>query len=104
MRPLRVHELDTHALGTVNFEAAGLIVAEIDGRIVGFVHAGFGPDLPVESTRPFQLCHELGTIAMLVVEPALDDPGLVAGLIAAAELYLRSRGAKVIYAGGLVSS
>ena len=27
----------------------GLIVAEKDGRIVGFVHAGFGPDLPVES-------------------------------------------------------
>ena len=85
VRPLRVHELDTHALGTVNFDAAGLIVAEKDGRIVGFVHAGFGPDLPVESTQPFELCHELGTIAMLVVEPELDDPDLVSGLIDAAE-------------------
>ena len=94
VRPLRVHELDAHALGTVNFEAAGLIVAEQDGRIVGFVHAGFGPDLPVESTQPFQLSHELGTIAMLVVEPNLDDPELVSGLIAAAERYLRARGAK----------
>jgi ribosomal protein S18 acetylase RimI-like enzyme len=101
VRPLRVHELDTHALGTVNFEAGGLIVAESDGRIVGFVHAGFGPEIPVESTRPFDLCHELGTVAMLVIEPQLEDPGVVSGLIDAAERYLRSRGAKVLYAGGL---
>jgi ribosomal protein S18 acetylase RimI-like enzyme len=101
VRPLTVHELDAHALGTVNFEAAGLIVAETDGRLVGFVHAGFGPDLPVESTRPFQVSHELGTVAMLVVEPDLADPGLASGLIAVAERYLQSRGAKVIYAGAL---
>jgi GNAT superfamily N-acetyltransferase len=101
VRPLRVHELDTHALGPVHFDAAGLIVAERDGRIVGFAHAGFGPDLPVQSTRPFDLSHELGTIAMLVVEPGLDDRGLAPGLINAAQRYLRLRGAKVVYAGGL---
>jgi ribosomal protein S18 acetylase RimI-like enzyme len=100
-RPLRVHELDTHAWGTVNFEAAGLIVAEQDGRIVGYVHAGFGPDLPVASTPPFQLCHELGSISLLVLEPELDDAELSSGLILAAERYLAARGAKVIYAGGL---
>jgi len=101
VRPLRAHELDAHALGTVNFEATGLIVAEKDGRIVGFVHAGFGPDLPIESTQPFQLSRELGTVAMLIVEPDLDDPELVSGLVAAAERYLQGRGAKVMYAGGL---
>jgi ribosomal protein S18 acetylase RimI-like enzyme len=100
-RPLRVHELDTHALGTVNFDSAGLIVAERDERIVAYVHAGFGPDLPVNSVPPFELCHEMGTIAMLVVEPGLDDPGLVSGLIDAAQIYLRSRGAKVLYAGAV---
>ncbi len=100
MRPLRAHELDAHALGRVTFEAAGLIVAEKDGRVVGFVHAGFGPDLPVESAGPLQLCHELGTIAMLVVEPERNDRELVSGLITEAERYLRTRGAKVVYAGG----
>jgi ribosomal protein S18 acetylase RimI-like enzyme len=98
---LRVHELDTHAWGLATFEAAGLIVAERDGRIAGFVHAGFGPDLPVSSDRPFQLCHEIGTVAMLVVEPGPGDDDTALGLFAAAEDYLRSRGAKVLYAGGL---
>jgi ribosomal protein S18 acetylase RimI-like enzyme len=101
VRPVRVHELDTHALGTVIFESAGLIVAESDKRIVGFVHAGFGPELPVDATAPFRLGHKLGTIAMLVVEPGFDDPGLVRGLLDVAEGYLRARGAKVVYAGGL---
>jgi ribosomal protein S18 acetylase RimI-like enzyme len=100
-RPLRVHELDTHAFGTVNFDAAGLIVAEQDGRIVGYVHAGFGPDLPVPSTPPFQLCHELGSICLFAMEPELEDPEVASGLILAAERYLSARGAKVIYAGGL---
>jgi ribosomal protein S18 acetylase RimI-like enzyme len=99
--PLRAHELDIHAFGTVIFDAAGLIVAEKDGRIVGFVHAGFGPELPVDATQPFELCHDLGTVAMLVVEPKLEDPRLVAGLIGEAERYLRRRGAKVLYAGSL---
>jgi ribosomal protein S18 acetylase RimI-like enzyme len=100
-RPLRVHELDSHALGKVNFEASGLIVAEQDGRIVGFVHAGFGPDLPIDPTEPLELSFELGTVAMLVVEPDLDDPRLASDLLAAAEGYLQGRGAKVLYAGGL---
>jgi GNAT superfamily N-acetyltransferase len=99
--PVRVTELDTHALGTVNFEASGLIVAEKDGRIAGFVHAGFGPEQPVDGAQPFELCHDLGTVAMLVLEPEPDDRALASGLIAAAEDYLRERGAKVVYAGSL---
>jgi GNAT superfamily N-acetyltransferase len=98
---LRVHELDTHALGAVNFDAAGLIVAEKDGRIVGFVHAGFGPEIPVEGTPPFHVCCDMGTLAMLLVEPGPDELALASGLIHAGENYLRDKGAKVIYAGGL---
>jgi len=101
VRLLRVHELDAHALGRVNFDAAGLIVAEVDGRIAGFVHAGFGPDVPIELSKPLELNQELGTIAMLVVEPELEDRELVSGLIREAESYLRARGAKVVYAGDM---
>ena len=60
---------------------------------MGFVHAGFGPDAPVDPIRPLELNHELGTVAMLVVEPDLHDSDLVAGLISEAERYLeRTRG------------
>ena len=82
--PLRVHELDTHAWGTPIFESAGLIVAERDGQVVGFVHAGFGPDLPVSAKGPLQLSREVGTAAMLIVEPGLDDD-VALGLLASAE-------------------
>ncbi len=99
--PLRVHELDTHTWGTVNFEHSGLIVAERDGRVVGFVHAGFGPELPVNAARPLESSHEMGTVAMLLVEQGFDDAVVAADLIRAAEDYLRTRGAKVLYAGGL---
>jgi ribosomal protein S18 acetylase RimI-like enzyme len=102
VRPLRVCELDAHALGMVYFDRAGLIVADCDEQIVGFVHAGFGPDQSVAATRPFELSKALGTIGMLVVEPSLEAaaPGVARGLILEAERYLRSKGAKVLYAGG----
>ena len=99
-RPLRVHELDDQAFGTVSFDRNGLIVAERDGRILGYVHAGFGPDYPVESTAPFSVDYSLGTIAMLILDPDGEDPDLASGLILRAERYLRTRGAKVLYAGG----
>ncbi len=100
VRPLRVHELDSHAFGGVIFDPDGLIVAERDGRIVGFVHAGFGPDFPVESTAPFSVDRALGTIAMLIVDQIVDDPEVTRGLTLQAERYLRSRSAQVLYAGG----
>ncbi|MHB1561041.1 MAG: GNAT family N-acetyltransferase [Isosphaeraceae bacterium] len=100
--PLHVHELDVHAWGRVIFEADGLIVAERDGQAVGFVHAGFGPEVPLSSTRPLELDREIGTIAMLIIAPELHNSDLGLELIAAGEAYLRSRGARVLYAGGLL--
>jgi ribosomal protein S18 acetylase RimI-like enzyme len=97
--PLGPHEFDAMVADKPTFDPAGLIVAEdAEGRAVGFVHAGFGP--AGEGERPRGEDAELGAIAMLVVEPDRDNEELERGLIAAAEAYLRSRGATVIYAGG----
>lgn len=96
-RPLSTHEFDRHIVGGPVFDRLGLIVAESDERILGFAHAGFGPD---EGAAPFNLSYDLGTICMLVVDPEVNNPEVESGLIAAAEAYLLSRGATVLYAGG----
>ena len=98
VRPLGPHEFNELVLGRQPFEPDGLILAEDEGRPVGFVHAGFGPESPTGPSH--RLDRELGTVAMLVVDPDRDDPGLEIGLFAEAESYLRRRGAKVLYAGG----
>jgi GNAT superfamily N-acetyltransferase len=85
-------------MGKLNFEAAGFIVAEREGKVAGFAHAGFGPSEP--SGPSHRLCYEMGTVGMLVVEPAIDDPALEEGLLVEAERYLKSKGATVVYAGG----
>jgi ribosomal protein S18 acetylase RimI-like enzyme len=100
-RPLRVHELDEHAFNSAIFDREGLIVAIREGRPVGFAHAGFGPPDPIEQSPPLALCQSLGTVAMLVIDPAHAHPHLAQGLILAAERYLRTHGARVLYAGSL---
>ncbi|WP_165227294.1 GNAT family N-acetyltransferase [Aquisphaera insulae] len=101
VRPLKVHELDDRAFNPPVFERSGLIVAEEDDRVVGFVHAGFGPGLPIDSARPLGLDREMGMIAMLAVEPGLPaELDVARALVLEGERYLRSRGAMVLYAGG----
>ncbi len=99
-RPLTVHEFDSHVVGSVVFDAAGLIVALRDGRPAGFVHAGFGPESIDGNGAPLRFSYELGTVGMLVVEPGGEDVELESGLLAEAQRYLRKRGASVVYAGG----
>ena len=96
--PLNVHEFDALIMGKLGFDAAGLIVAERDGRVVGFAHAGFGPLEPRGPSH--RLDTTLGAVGMLITEPDRDDPELELGLLRAAEGFLRDRGAQVIYAGG----
>jgi ribosomal protein S18 acetylase RimI-like enzyme len=100
VRPLSAHEFDERVISKLHFESDGLILAEDDGRLLGFVHAGFGPVSAIGPSH--RLDRELGTVAMLVVDPEIDDPSLELGLLAEAEKYLLSRGAKVLYAGGQI--
>jgi ribosomal protein S18 acetylase RimI-like enzyme len=96
--PLSPHDFDSLVIGKLHFDAAGLIVAERESRVVGFAHAGFGP---LQPSGPSQaLCNAMGTVAMLVVDHDRSDPELEFGLLVAAERYLRDCGASVVYAGG----
>ena len=97
-RPLKAHEFDALVVGGPLFDRSGLVVAERGGRVIGFAHAGFGPESTTDA--PLRLACEMGTVAMLVTDPAVDDPGLDDALFAAAEVYLIERGASVLYAGG----
>jgi ribosomal protein S18 acetylase RimI-like enzyme len=78
------------------FDPAGLIVAIDDGRLVGFVHAGFGPN-----AAETNLSTETGVVCAVVVRPSHRRQKIGTQLIHHAEEYLRQRGAKKIIAGGV---
>jgi ribosomal protein S18 acetylase RimI-like enzyme len=76
------------------FDPSGLIVAEEDGEIVGFAHAGFGPGADQSA-----LSSDIGVICVLAVRPTHRRHGIGAELLRQSEAYLRDHGAKEIYAG-----
>ena len=99
VHPLSGHLFDRLVINQCIFDRNGLIVAlDQANRVVGFVHAGFGP---VELSGPsHKLDHALGTIAMLVTDPDANGSEISLQLVQLALEYLKNKGAKVIYAGG----
>ena len=83
-------------LGKTYFDPQGLILACEGDRVVGFVHASFGANDTEDG-----ISTELGTTALLMVRPEGDEALVAAGLLEQSEAYLRQRGAKVIYGGGI---
>jgi len=88
--------LEYAVFSKMHFDRQGFIVATRDDIPVGFVHAGFGPN--EDGTT---LDRSMGTTHMLMLRGGIDDNPLVDELLAASENYLRSSGAKTIYAGGI---
>ena len=78
------------------FDYAGLIVARDGDRPVGFAHAGFGPNETED-----RISTELGLTCLVLVRPDCAETEVAAGLLERCEAYLRGRGAKVLYAGGI---
>jgi ribosomal protein S18 acetylase RimI-like enzyme len=76
------------------FDPQGLIVAVDEGRTVGFLHAGFGPNASASSLDP-----TTGTICMIMVDPDYRRRGIGRELMKHGEAYLRSRGATTWQAG-----
>jgi GNAT superfamily N-acetyltransferase len=96
MQPVSAAILEQLVFSKPYFDPAGLVVAEHEGSPVGFAHAGFGAN--DENTG---ISTELGTTYLLMLRDSHRDSPLADGLLARSEAYLRERGAKVLYAGGI---
>lgn len=99
MQPMTASLFDLCVCASHCFDPAGLMVATQNDRPIGFAHAGFGPD---ESGQ--RLATDLGVTQQIMVHNKFDEPQrnqLADELLAASEAYLRSRGATVLYGGGI---
>jgi ribosomal protein S18 acetylase RimI-like enzyme len=98
MQPMTPALLESSVFSKPYFDRRGLIVATDDERILGFAHAGFGPN--AERTA---IDYRTGSIVMLVVPPHERQQEITAGLVAHGETYLRNQGATTILGGGTPS-
>jgi ribosomal protein S18 acetylase RimI-like enzyme len=98
IQPMTTALLDTAVFSKPYFDRHGLIVAtdEADGgKIVGFAHAGFGPNRDRSA-----LDRSIGSILLLVVPPHEQADAISAGLVEEARGYLKAKGAATVFAGG----
>jgi ribosomal protein S18 acetylase RimI-like enzyme len=86
--------LERSAFSKGFFDPSGLIVAEEEGRCIGFVHAGFG-----SAADGAQLDLHSGVTCVLAVRRSHRRQGIGLELLRRSEEYLRGRGAEQIYAG-----
>lgn len=84
--------LERYVLAKPIFDPRGLIIAESNGAVVGFAHAGM-------SRNPFNT-QSVGVICVLGVRPAFRRQGIGTALLRHAEQYLREHGAETFQAGG----
>lgn len=90
-----VNCLELAVLGKPFFDPRGLLVAVTGHDIIGWVHAGFGPDAAGQ-----RLNTEKGIVCILLVHPQWRRQGIGSELLRRAEDYLRQHGAVEIYFGG----
>jgi ribosomal protein S18 acetylase RimI-like enzyme len=95
-QPISTDLLEQLVFAKLYFDYAGLIIASDDGRPVGFAHAGFGPNADQSWISP-----DVGVTCLVLVRPDCAAAEAAVGLLRRCEEYLRGRGAKTLYAGGL---
>lgn len=96
MQPVSAAVLEQLVFAKPYFDPLGLILAFADDKPIGFIHAGFGA-----SDEQATLDTDTGTTYLMMLRADHRDAALADELLGRAEIYLRSRGAKVIYAGGI---
>jgi len=93
-RKMNVPTFEHFVLAKPYFDREGVLIAVHDGRAIGVVHAGFGPNeshIAVDTST--------GVICLLNILPDYDTAELRAQLLQAAEAYLSSRGVSQIIGG-----
>ena len=95
MQPISNILLEMFVLSKPYFDRHGLIVAVDDDRVVGFAHAGFGPN--GDRSR---LSHDIGVLCVLIAANHPQRPEILVGLIDQMEEYLRATGAQQMRIGG----
>jgi GNAT superfamily N-acetyltransferase len=98
MQPMTPAVLDQLVLAKPYFDRNGLIVAEQDGKPIGFAHAGFESNADGGA-----LNYEQGATCLVMVAPGEHHAGVGQELLAQCEDYLEQRGAKTLFGGGLDS-
>ena len=93
-RSVTAQSLDIYVFSKPYFDRNGLIVAEDNHEIIGFVHAGFGPNADYTD-----ISTEMGVTCMLLTDPNVDFESLAPQLLSESEKYMVGRGAKVLYGG-----
>jgi ribosomal protein S18 acetylase RimI-like enzyme len=96
MQPVSAGLLEQFIFSEPAFDPAGLIVALHENTVVGFAHAGFGAN-----DNGTQIATDAGTTYQLMLRADHRQNALANDLLARAEGYLRERGARLIYAGGI---
>src|SRR5262249_51183336 len=86
--------LERHVFSRPFFDPSGLIIADENGKPVGFAHAGFGPN-----QRETMLARGQGTTCLIVVRPSHQRRGIGSELLLRSEAYLKERGAQTLFAG-----
>lgn len=95
-QPVSPDLLEQLVFSRLYFDPAGLTLAFDGERPVGFAHAGFGPNAELTAIDA-----EQGVTCLVMIEPGADEATVADGLLERSEAYLRGRGAKVLYGGGL---
>ena len=96
LQPVSAPLLEHAVFSKMHFDREGFIVATLDEKPVGFVHAGFGP-----TEDGMNIDTALGTTHMMMTHAGHEDQQLADQLLAASENYLRKNGATVLYVGGI---
>ena len=92
--PATIDAFEIAVFGLPYFDPEGLIIAEEDGQVVGFVHAGFGFSDDLNS-----IDQSIGVICWLIVGKSHQRTGCGTELLKRAEAYLREHGVEYIQAG-----